>query len=145
MDSTTVLLQIRSVTKAYDQAFSALRMETGLGQREIDILAFLKNNPQKDTARDIVELRMLPKANVSLGVEVLIKQGLLTRRSDSADRRRIHLALTKPGHTLAQRIVTVQGEYWSALLTDFTPQEKEAILTFGHRISANAMRWMEDH
>ena len=55
---------------------------------------FLYNNPGKDTAADITELRMLSKGNVSQAVESLIqkgsaKDGPLTR----LDRRKIHLSL----------------------------------------------------
>ena len=40
---------------------------------EADIISFLKNNPGKDTAADIVELRMLSKGAVSKTVEALIQ------------------------------------------------------------------------
>ena len=44
---------------------------------EADIISFLQNNPEKDTAADIVELRMLSKGAVSKGVEALIQKSLL--------------------------------------------------------------------
>ena len=44
---------------------------------EIKIISFLYNNPEKDTAADIAELRMLPKRNISKAVESLIKKGFL--------------------------------------------------------------------
>ena len=44
---------------------------------------------------DIVERRMLPKGNVSAGVETLVQKGLLMRRQDQTDRRKIHLSLLR--------------------------------------------------
>ena len=42
---------------------------------EATIISFLHNNPAKNTAADIVELRMLSKGNVSQAVESLIQKG----------------------------------------------------------------------
>ena len=41
------------------------------------LMSFLYNNPGKDTATDIVELRMLQKGNVSAVVESLVNKSLL--------------------------------------------------------------------
>ena len=57
---------------------------------EATIISFLYNNPGKDTAADIVELRMLSKGNVSQAVESLIQKSLLKREQDKEDRRKIH-------------------------------------------------------
>ena len=50
---------------------------------EADIISFLQHNPGKDTAMDIVELRMLSKGAVSKAVESLIQKGILQRHPDA--------------------------------------------------------------
>ena len=44
---------------------------------EASIICFLKNNPQLDTAADIVEYKMLAKSHVSQAVESLIQKSML--------------------------------------------------------------------
>ena len=85
-----ILLKSRAAGKLYEKMFGKIRLQYGMTQLEIDILAFLKNNPGLDTASDIVNYRMLPKANVSQAVEFLIQKGFVGRRTDEQDRRKIH-------------------------------------------------------
>lgn len=72
---------MRKLFKLYDHSLEAIRAEYRLSQVEITIISFLHNNPGKDMAAHISELRGLPKGNVSQGVESLIKKGLLLRLS----------------------------------------------------------------
>ena len=70
-----ILLSIRRVVKLYDRYMEDTRNRYGLSHLEITIISFLHNNPGRDTARDICKTRMLPKGNVSQGVESLIQKG----------------------------------------------------------------------
>ena len=63
---------LRVITRFYDAQRRAVCRKVGISQMEFDILVFLHNNPGRDTARDIVALRGLPKSNVSQAVEVLM-------------------------------------------------------------------------
>ena len=92
---TETLETIRWIIKYYEKLMKETGNSFNLSQMEINILSFLYYNPTKDTASDIVELRMLPKGNVSQGVEKLIQKDLLTRETDKSDRRKVHLFLTK--------------------------------------------------
>ena len=76
------LLHIRRVIRLYESLNRQVCDTWHITQIETDIIAFLKNNPEKDTARDIVEFRMLQKGNVSQAVEDLIQKGFLARRPD---------------------------------------------------------------
>ena len=46
-----------------------------LTQAEFDILMFLTNNPEYDTAADIVRIRLLTKSHVSMAIKNLKKRG----------------------------------------------------------------------
>ena len=105
--NSEVLVGFRNILKYYDSLRRRVCKQHSLSQTEFDVLAFLGNNPGLDTARDIVELRMLPKSNVSVAVESLIQRGLLCRRQDTADRRRIHLSLTNSAAPLLEDVLAV--------------------------------------
>lgn len=103
-ESFTRLLRIfRGFQRYYSQAFGPLQQRTGLALREVQVLLFLANHPGQDTARDVVELRGLPKSQVSQAVEILVGRGFLQRRPDREDRRVIHLAITEAGAPLPGR------------------------------------------
>ena len=92
--TTEFLMNIRSIIKLHESMLREICGEYQLALIEATIISFLHNNPGKDTAADIVELRMLSKGNVSQAVESLIQRSLLRREQDAVDRRRIHLFLT---------------------------------------------------
>ena len=60
--------------RLYEEQFEEICQKYQITQNEADILAFLANNPDYDTARDIVEIRMITKSYISKSVENLIKK-----------------------------------------------------------------------
>jgi MarR family transcriptional regulator for hemolysin len=82
---------------------------------------------------------MLPKANVSKAVELLIQKGLLQRRRDVGDRRRIHLMLTENAQGIMPDISNVQSTFLAQLFDGFTMEEKELYADMNVRIAKNAI------
>ena len=74
---------------AYSAVCKPLCQELGLPQTAFDILLFLANNPTYKTASDIVEVRHIKANLVSVNVDKLVHEGLLTaaRPSCSAPKR----------------------------------------------------------
>ena len=52
---------LQNLFRLYDKLLKKVCMKYDLSLIEADVISFLRNNPQKDTAADIVELRMLSK------------------------------------------------------------------------------------
>lgn len=61
------LVQSQGMRRLYSRMLTPLLERYRLTQLEMDILLFLANNPEHDTARDMVELRHLAKSHVSAG------------------------------------------------------------------------------
>lgn len=141
---TEVLLGIRRVIKFYEISSKRTAARYGLSTMEADILAFLKNNPERDTASDIVDLRMLPKGNVSQAIDELIGKGLLSREKDSQDRRRIHLHLTPATEKILEELQKNRQEIQSQLFSGFTAEELSLFLQLNTRIFKNAALALED-
>ena len=85
----------KCLMKLQEKYLESVRYEFNLSRIEIIILTFLYNNPSYDSARDIVEFRMLQRGNVSAAVDTLEKKGYLIRYTDSDDKRIVHLKLTE--------------------------------------------------
>ena len=73
---------------AYSAVCKPLCQELGLPQTAFDILLFLANNPTYKTASDIVEVRHIKANLVSVNVDKLVHEGLLTRCQVPNDRRK---------------------------------------------------------
>lgn len=106
-----MLMLVRYMMKLYEKYLEDVQMKYRLSHIEIAIIGFLYNNPERDTAADIVERRMLPKGNVSAGVETLVQKGLLMRRQDQTDRRKIHLSLLEKAVPIVQEIEEINKKF----------------------------------
>lgn len=135
---TDMITNLNYTAKLYDRMGQSVCTEFLLTRTEMDVLAFLANNPEKDTARDIVELRMIPKANVSQAVELLMHKNLLTRRQDTQDRRKIHLSLTEAAAAPVVRILSMQRNFFSVLFNGFSEAEQEQYFSLNKKIAQNA-------
>ncbi len=145
MNQNTELLQkLRRIVKFYDTLKRGPCARHGLTSIEFDVLAFLANNPGRDTARDIVELRMLPKGNVSQGVESLIQKGLLCRRQDREDRRRIHLALTPQAQVLLPDITGIASTFQKEAFRGFSREDADAFQRLYDRILDNIAQYGQE-
>ena len=141
--NTDFLLGIRAAMKFQDSLLKQLSETYGLTLIEANVITFLHNNPGKDTAADITELRMLSKGNVSQAVESLIQKGLLKRIPDLHDRRRIHLALLPDSHSITADVDTLMDEYIGYLFQGFSKEEFACYQILSKRLMENAKNAMK--
>ena len=80
MRGATFFSHANKMTKAYHVMLTPLCKEAGLPPLALDILLFLANNPEHNTAKDICRMRGHKPGIVSVHVERLVNDGLLERR-----------------------------------------------------------------
>ena len=85
----------KKLLEVYNDACRPLCKKLNLPQTAFDILMFLGNNPQYQTARDIVKVRNIKANLVSINVEKLVQEGYLIRQEVKGDRRKTRLICTK--------------------------------------------------
>lgn len=100
LDAAEFFVDGQQIVRLNEKIIGEVSREYGINTTELCILIFLANNPQYDTAREIVEYRMLTKSRVSKAVDSLVRQGYLTTREDETDRRIIHLVLEEKANTV---------------------------------------------
>ena len=83
----------RGITRYYEILKSSVCEKYQLRQMEYDILMFLYNNPQHNTAADIVRYRKSTKSHVSMSLKVLEEKGLIERRIDKDNKKRVEIYL----------------------------------------------------
>lgn len=127
----------QGMRKLYCALFTPLLERRGLSQLEMDILLFLANNPEYDTARDIVEKRHLAKSHVSVGVDALAGRGLLERQMREGNRKTIHLTLTEAAAPIIEEGRRVQQQYAKMLLDGFSEEEATELFRLLEKVSRN--------
>lgn len=136
---TELLFGIRRIVKLYEFSLKPICLQYDLSHMEAEILAFLHNNPGRDTASDIVELRMFKKGNVSQAADSLIERGFLTRERDPDDRRKSHLHLTENAQEILVKIETARLAFQTQLFSGFSEEEFSLFQSLNARIFENAL------
>jgi DNA-binding MarR family transcriptional regulator len=141
--ATDFLVEFRRLTKLYEGMLRPVCEQYGLSLIEANIISFLHNNPGRDTANDIVELRMLAKGNVSQAVESLIRKSLIQRRQDQQDRRKIHLSLLPEALPITQAVEVARAQFHDEIFQGLSPREEERFVEVNRQIMENAQGAMK--
>ena len=121
------LLTIRSALKrCYAHEMAGVLSRWQLTGMELDVLLFLGNNPDCDTASDMVQLRQLTKSHVSKAVERLTALGLVLQQRDEMNRRRIHLKLAEAAEPILRDGREAQKRFVEALTRGLSDEDKAA-------------------
>lgn len=109
--------------KSYNMVLAPVCSKWDITRNELDVLLFLRNNPQYDRATDIVTYRGIAKSHVSMSVANLESRGFLARKFDNTDRRTAHLVLTEEGYGIATEARKYQTQFFAALFQGITEDE----------------------
>ena len=142
-NTTNFLTNFRRTIKLYDTMLKEICGAYHLTMIEANIISFLYNNPGKDTAGDIVKLRMLSKGNVSTAVEALIQKHLIEREQDKTDRRRIHLYLLPAAEPITNRISEIREQFSEEILFGFSEEERKQFEVLNDRLWENTRNAMK--
>ena len=96
------------IIKKYNSLFERMIQNYQITQVEIDVLAFLANNPEYNHAQDIVNIRGISKGHVSIAIEKLVSKKYLKRDIDPINRRCNILKVTKQAEELIKEIQSIQ-------------------------------------
>lgn len=143
MSRTDFLMNVRGTIKLHESMLKEICERYQLTLIEANIISFLYNNPGKDTAGDIVELRMLSKGNVSQAVESLIQKSLLQRQSDTEDRRKIHLLLLPEAKPITDEVEICKRQFQEEIFYGFSPEEQRKYEELNGRVMENTRNAMK--
>jgi len=111
----------------------------GLTSMELSILLFLANNPDYDTARDIVEKRHLTKSHVSISLRDLEERGYIRKEHRNGDNRTVHLVLLSPSDDIVREGQRAQAEFLSDVTYGFSAAETRNFQLFVDRMNENVL------
>ncbi|HQO56733.1 MAG TPA: helix-turn-helix domain-containing protein [Clostridia bacterium] len=130
--------------KLYEKQMEPICREYGLTAMELNILLFLANNPEYDTAKEIVERRYLTKSHVSISIRSLEERHLLRKESRNGDHRTTHLVLQPESNEIISRGQSAQSAYLEMLMAGLSETEIRNFQMYLDKIGENAIKGMKE-
>ena len=125
--------------KAYETFCQPVCKKYQLSQTSFDVLMFLANNPEYNTARDICEIRGIRTGIASVAVDLLVKNGYIHRQPDASDRRLTRLILTEKSEEIIQSGRLIQREFGAQLITGISDEEMTAYMKTAQKFRENIL------
>lgn len=130
--------QHKTITRYYETLTRSLCDQYDLTQLEYDILMFLYNNPQYNTAADIVKVRKSTKSHVSTSLKFLEDKGLVEKKQSEDNKKHIEIVLLDSAQQIVQAGLNVQKEFVKNMFRGLTEEEMVMCKSVFNRICNNA-------
>ena len=95
----------------------------GLTHNEFEILVFLQENLEYNTAKDIVEFSGLSKGLISRSIESLLKKEMLTIKKDDKDKRIVRLYISNSAIETINFLNKISNDFCKLLLEGLKDEE----------------------
>lgn len=125
----------RSVAAIYEERFGLSIPEW----RVMAVLGLEEEGPEPVSANSVAARTAMDKVQVSRAIARMVQAGLVSRDTDSADRRRSALALTAKGRAVYREIVPAALRYEAELLETLDGDELAALDHLLAKLYAAAM------
>ncbi len=135
--------QHKTITSCYEMLTRKVCEKYQLTQMEYDILIFLHNNPQHNTAAEIVKIRKSTKSHVSSSLKNLENRGLVERIQSADNRKHIEIVLLEKAVPIIEDGIKVQKEFAKTLLQGLTEEEKRICVEVFNKVCENADEYLK--
>ncbi|CVI66932.1 Transcriptional regulator SlyA [Clostridiales bacterium CHKCI001] len=123
MKNIKSILLLRDLVDSYEAACKPICRSIKLSKTAFDILVFLTDNPEYDTAKDISKYRAIEPNKVSFNVERLVEEGYLERHSVPGDRRKIRLVCTEKVQAIMEQEREISEKFYSTVLEGLSDED----------------------
>lgn len=135
--------QHKTITSCYEILTRKVCEKYQLTQMEYDILIFLHNNPQHNTAAEIVKIRKSTKSHVSSSLKNLENRGLVERIQSADNKKHIEIVLLEKAVPIIEDGIKVQKEFAKTLLQGLSEEEKRICVEVFNKICKNADEYLK--
>ncbi len=135
--------QHKTITSCYEMLTRKVCEKYQLTQMEYDILIFLHNNPQHNTAAEIVKIRKSTKSHVSSSLKNLENRGLVERIQSVDNKKHIEIVLLEKAVPIIEDGIKVQKEFAKTLLQGLSEEEKRICVEVFNKICKNADEYLK--
>ena len=130
--------QHKTITDYYELLAGRVCARYDLTQMEYDILMFLHDNPQFNTAADIVKVRKSTKSHVSISLKDLETKRLVDRIQSPNNKKRIEIVLLDDAIPIIEAGKNAQKQFAKNVLNGLTEEEMHMCIQVFQKICNNA-------
>ena len=128
----------KTITGYYELLSGEVCDRYELTQMEYDILMFLHNDPQHNTAAEIVKVRKSTKSHVSTSLKKLEEKGLVERIQSKDNKKHIEIVLLDKAELIVEAGINAQKRFAQNVLSGLTEEEKCMCINVFDKICNNA-------
>lgn len=135
--------QHKVITYYYESLSKSICEKYNLTKMEYDILMFLYNNPQFNTAADIVKVGKSTKSHVSLALKSLREKGLIEKKQSPKNKKIVEIFMLDEAKKIVEDGIDLQKRLMHNLLDGFTEDEKKMWKSMFDKICANSELYLK--
>lgn len=135
----------KTITSYYELLSGEVCDRYGLTQMEYDILMFLHNNPQHNTAAEIVKIRKSTKSHVSTSLKDLENKGLIRKIQSEDNKKHIEIVLLDKAEIIVEAGLNMQKQFAQNVLNGLTEEEIHMCISVFNKICSNAEKCLKEH
>ena len=128
----------KTITSYYELLSGKVCDKYELTQMEYDILMFLYNNPQNNTAAEIVKIRKSTKSHVSTSLKNLENKKLIERKQSEENKKHVEIFLLDKAELIVEEGINAQKQFAQNVLSGLTEEEKDMCIRVFNKICNNA-------
>ena len=132
--------KFKALEKLQDVLSSGICKQYGITQTAFQIIIFLSQFPEHNTAKEICSIRCIKSSNASMTIDKLVKNDFVMKKNDSADRRIQRLELTSKGESVARDGKKILKEFMGILFGDLTKEEYQAFFQIINKMHDSIVR-----
>ena len=135
----------KTITSYYELLSGEVCDRYELTQMEYDILMFLHNNPQLNTAAEIVKIRKSTKSHVSTSLRKLENRGFVKRIQSEDNKKHIEIVLLDKAEIIVEAGLNMQKQFAQNVLNGLTEEEIHMCISVFNKICSNAEKCLKEH
>ncbi len=137
LNSFDILINGHQFKKLYEREYDWVMKKYNLKKIEIEILYFISQCGEHNTAKDIAQIQYISKAHISNSIEDLSHKKYISVIGDSTDRRYMHLNVTEYASPVIEDIEKVREHLLRILFHNITEEESELMIRISKKIVDN--------
>lgn len=133
----------KTITRYYELLTATVCEKYQLRRMEYDILMFLYNSPQYNTAADIAKVRKSTKSHVSTSLKVLEDRGLIVKKTDEENKKHIEIFISEAADAIINDGLKMQKRFARDMLDGLSKEETAVCKRAFEKICDNAEKLIE--
>ncbi len=110
-----------------EKKMEAVTHKYDLRKIDVDIIIFLANSGDKDTAKDIASTERFTKGHISQSVKRLTEKGFISTIQDKNDLRVQHLKLEEPARVVLGEMLKIKNSIDECVFNGVTEEERSVL------------------